>query len=321
VSFSEQPPSKQWLALKRGEKKLAEVWFKPESEPFGLAFRIPRESLQILGMGQQWTMENLLKAVAIAPEEVESWRQGDVSHAGMNGSNPELRSPLPPPPRHVTQVEIYVRLKPPPAPQAAAHNESSEPEIPCPADSGPDNEPAAAGTESSAPDISLDRWQELEARWKALLVLEVAIDTVRISMEGLLAEMEGALTRALTMEEKVHAPRADVAQWSKAKDRIRFALPKMKDFIHRATWIAGAPERKRLEELYKDHIEPHVPFPQLHEVLKQLDDLIKDRQVLSAQGQTVYNSSKGVSTDFQVSARTLHSNAADNARKKKNSSR
>ncbi len=304
MSFSEQPPSKQWLPLKRGEKKLAEVWFKPEGEPFGLTFRIPRESFPILGMGQQLTLERLLKAVAIVPEEVESWHQGDVSHAGMNGANPELRHPLPPPPQHFTQMEIHVRLYPPPAPQAAA---------PAPE--------AAAPNESSAPEIPLDRWQEIEARWKALLVLEVAIDTVRISMEGLLAEMEGALTRSLTMEEKVHAPRADVAQWSKAKDRIRFALPKMKDFIHRATWIAGSPERKRLEELYKDHIEPHVPFPQMHEVLKQLDDLIKDRQVLSSQGQTVYNSCKGVSTDFQVSARTLHSNAAANARKKKNSSR
>ena len=54
---------------------MAEVWFKPEGEPFGLAFRIPKESFQISGMVEDLTMENLLKALGIVPEEMESWRQ------------------------------------------------------------------------------------------------------------------------------------------------------------------------------------------------------------------------------------------------------
>src|SRR5437773_4132162 len=97
VNFSEQAPSKQWAALKYRGEKIAEVWFKPEGEPFALAFRIPSESFQIPGMGQRLTAETLLKAVAIATEEVDSWRHGDVSHSGMNRSNPELSDPLPPP--------------------------------------------------------------------------------------------------------------------------------------------------------------------------------------------------------------------------------
>src|SRR5437763_192193 len=97
MNFSEQPPSKQWATLKYRGAKIAEVWFKPEGEPFALTFRIPQESFQNSGLGQQLTAENLLKAVALAPEEVDSWRHRDVSHAGMNGSNPELRNPLPPP--------------------------------------------------------------------------------------------------------------------------------------------------------------------------------------------------------------------------------
>src|SRR2546421_9797781 len=103
--FSEQPPSKQWAALKYSGEKIAEVWFKPEGEPFALTFRIPQKSFQIPGMGHQLTTENLLKAVAIATEELESWRQGDVSHAGMNGSNPELSNPLPQPPPNVTHLD------------------------------------------------------------------------------------------------------------------------------------------------------------------------------------------------------------------------
>src|SRR5260370_21545096 len=116
VNFSEQPPSKQWAALNYKGVKIAEVWFKPKGEPFVVTFRIPKESFQIPGMREQLTLENLLKAVAIVPEEVESWRHEDVSHSGMHGSNPLFRNTLPPPPQHVTHLEFYVCLKPPPAP-------------------------------------------------------------------------------------------------------------------------------------------------------------------------------------------------------------
>ncbi len=73
MNFSEQPPSQQWAVLTCRGEKIAEVWFKPEGEPFGLTFRVLQESFQIPGMGQRLTTENLLRAVAIAPEEVESW--------------------------------------------------------------------------------------------------------------------------------------------------------------------------------------------------------------------------------------------------------
>ncbi len=64
----------QWAALKYRGEKFAEVWFKPEGDPLALTFRIPAESFQLPGMAQLLTLENLLKAVAIAPEEVASWR-------------------------------------------------------------------------------------------------------------------------------------------------------------------------------------------------------------------------------------------------------
>jgi hypothetical protein len=291
VNFSERPPSTQWSALKYKGERFAEVWFKPEGDLFALTFRIPQKSFQNPGMGQQLTTENLLMAVAIAPEEVESWRHGEVSHSAMNGSNPELGSPLPPPPQDVTQLDLYVRLSPPS--QAAAQSESSELEIP------------------SA------KWQDLEARWKAILGLEATVETVRISMEGLRAEMEASSKKTLTSEEKLHALRADVAQWTKAKIRVHHALPKVKDFIHRSTWAMGSPERKQLEELYKNHIQPRIPFPQMEKMLELIENMQKDRQVLSAHGATVYQESKKISADIQGALRTLQSNAVTNAHKKK----
>jgi hypothetical protein len=291
VTFSEQPPSTQWAALKYRGEQAAEVWFKPEGEPFALTFRIPQKSFQIPGMGQRLTTENLLKAVGLATEEVESWRHDGASHSGMNGPNSELRHPLPPPPQDVTHLNLYVRLKPPP--QAIAPNESCEPEIP------------------------EAKWQDLEARWKAILGLEAGIDALRISMEALWAEMEASSRKTLTAEEKQHALQADVAQWNKAKSRGHFALPKAREYIHRSTWATATPERKKLEEVFKNHIRPRVPYPQMDQVGEQLEGLLKDRQVLSAHGASVYQECKSVSADIQGALRTLQSNAAAKATKKR----
>jgi hypothetical protein len=293
VIFSEQPPSKQWAALKYRGEKFAEVWFKPEGEPFVLTFRIPKESFQIPGMDKQLTIENLLKAVAIVPQEVESWRHGDVSHSAIEASNPQFRNAFPPLAQHVTHLDIYVRLKPPP--EAVARNENRELEI------------------------SSVKWEDLETCWKAILGLEASMEHLRISMEGLLIEMETLWKKPLTVEEKTYAPRADVAQWHKAKNRVHNALPKIKDFVHRSIWAMGSPERKRLEELYKDHIQPHIPFPQIDEVLKQLEELRKDRQVLSAHGKTIYQEGRGISAELQGTLRTLKTNT--DARKKKDAIR
>lgn len=291
MDFAELPPSKQWAALKYRGEKFAEVWFKPEGEPCGLTFRIPRESFQRPGLDKELTMANLLKAVTLALEEVESWRYGDVTRAGLDASTPDFTSVLPAPSQEHAYLEIHVRLKPP--------------------------TPADAGPVRSVPEVPAVRWEELEARWKAILGLEASIDSLRMNMESLMAEMEGAGNKNLTVEEKVNALRADVAQWTKEKKRLRDALPKMKDVIHRSVWAMGTPERKRLAALYTEHIQPHVPLPPTVDVLKELDALQKARQILLAQGHTVYQESRTLTANFQGLARTLHNNAAARAKKKR----
>ena len=284
MNFSEQPPSKQWAALRYRGETIAEVWFKPEGEPFALAFRIPRGSFQIPGGGQRLTIEKLLKAVGIATEEVESCRHEGAPHPGADGLDSELRRPLSPPPQDVAHLNLYVNLKPPP--QAVAPDEGRAPEIP------------------------EARWQHLEARWNAILGVEAGMETMRMSMEALRGEMESSARQSLTADEKVHALNADVAQWNKAKSRVHYVLPKAREYIHRSIWAGGTPERKKLGELYKNHVVPRVPFPEMDQMAEQLENLLKDRQVLSAHGVAVYQECKSVSAAIQGALRTLQSNAA-----------
>jgi hypothetical protein len=161
------------------------------------------------------------------------------------------------------------------------------------------------------------KWQDLEARWKGIWGLEATLDTLRISMEGVRAEMEGLLKRMLTTEEKLHALAADVAQWNKAKNRVHYALPKAKEFIHRATWAKGTPERKRLDEFFKNPIGAHLPLPEIDQVLEELEFWRKDLQVLSGQGVTVYQECKSISADVEAALRNLQRNAAARPAKKK----
>ncbi len=289
MNFAERPPSTQWADLKYRGEKFAEVWFKPEDQPFALTFRIPQGSFQIPGIGDLLTTENLLKAVGIATEEVESWRQEGASHSGTDGSCSDLGNPLPPPPQDIVHLNLYVRLKPPP--QAAAPDEDREPEIP------------------------EAKWQDLEARWKAVLELEASMDTLRISMESLRTEMEASSRRTLTTDEKLHALNADVAQWNKAKSRVLYALPKVREYIHRSTWAAGAPKGRRWRNSSRATFDLGFSFPQVDKVAAQLEDLLKDRQALSAHGTSVFHECKGVAADVQGALRTLQSSAAANATK------
>jgi hypothetical protein len=177
------------------------------------------------------------------------------------------------------------------------------------------------GDENPDQQIAADRWQMLEARWKAILGLEAGIESLRAGMEALRAEMETALKKPLNVEEKLHALQADVAQWNKAKGRVHYVLPKAREFLHRATWALGVPERKNLEAIFKNQIEPRIAFPELERVPEQLDSLQKDRQVLAAQGNTVGQECRSVLAEIQRTLNTLQRNAAENARRKREARR
>ena len=241
------------------------------------------------------TIEDLLKAAAISSEEVESWQFQDESHDCMDGTNPELTRILPPPPPGESHLVVCVRLKSPA--QAAAPNECTEQEVPP------------------------EKWQALEALWTGILGLEASIDALRVSLGGLRTEMEASFKKSLHVDEKVHALQSDVLQWNKAKNRVHFALPKVREFIHRATWATAIPERKRLEELYKNHIEPRIPLADMDHLRERLEHLQKDRQVLFGQGNAVSQECRGHCGEIQRALSTLQRNAADRARKEREARR
>ncbi len=291
MNFSQQPASTQWAALKLRGEVIAEVWFKPEGEPFALALRIPRESFDIPGVGHRLTAEGLLKAVGVAAADVESWCHGGSADPGVS----DLGRPLAPPPAGFTHLTLAVSLR------------ATPPAVP----------PEVAPVPEAEDDALKAKWQALEARWNAILAVEASVDMLRMSMESLRAEMEAAASRTLSTEEKLHALGSDVAAWTKAKARLHTALPKARDFIGRATWAAGTPERKQLEEVVNAYLKTRAPYDGMARFAEQLEMLLKDRQVLSSLGVSVQQECKGIAAAVQGALRTLQGNAAAKATKQR----
>jgi hypothetical protein len=324
MNFSELPPSKQWAALKYRGEKFAEVWFKPGGEPFAILFRIRRETFQLPEMRQRLSAETLLKAIGVAVDEVDSWYFEGAPESDADQAPVLLDQPLPPPADDVAHLTVHVELTPPrpaavpeevSAPEALstdAPNERPEPAV----------VPAGTADEPGATDNAPIRWENVQSRWRLILGVEATIDTMRLTMENLQTDMATTAKHALTTEEKLHALNADITHYNKSKTRVHYALPKVKEFIHRATWAVGAPERKKLEDYFKeDESHPDMPYPEMVKLYGQLENLLKDRQILSAHGVTVHQECKNICTDIQSALRTLQANAIRNADRKRRAAR
>ena len=81
------------------------------------------------------------------------------------------------------------------------------------------------------------------------------------------------------------------------------------------------PERKKLEVVFKNDGEPRDPAVSAQSVREQLEHLQKERQVLFAQGNAVYQECRGILGEIQRALGGLQRNAADNARRKRSASR
>lgn len=305
MNFYEKPPSTQWASLSFQGQSFAEVWLKPEGEPHGLTIRLPQQSFHNPAIRQYLTIENLLKAMGLSAGEVESYLPDDGSRAGLAGYTAVLNVPLLPPPDRVSHLYLHVRMVPPVQPQPVQSEVLQE----------------EAAYDDSVPAEIMTKWRKLEARWNTIIALEVTIDTMRLRMESLRAELDSASNKSMTSEEKMHAMNADVAQWTKAKSRAKFAVPKIKEFVHRATWALGSPDRKKVEDLFKSRTPPPSVYSELDAIAQQLENLFKDRQILSAQGVTGYQEGKNSSADVQGTYRTLQSNARANELKKRAATR
>lgn len=174
VNFGDRPPSTKWATLTHKGEVVAEAWLKPNGDPHALTFRIPQDPSPASDLRRRLTSETLLRSVGVPAEDV-AWLRAEEVGDGVA----DLRQPLPPAPPGAPYLTVRVRLKPP--------------------------APPSPPVEPSGDDIPLEQWQDLDARWQAVLALEAGITALRMSADGLRAELESAARGGLTSEDKMHA--------------------------------------------------------------------------------------------------------------------
>ncbi|HMO36317.1 MAG TPA: hypothetical protein PKA06_09760 [Gemmatales bacterium] len=295
MKFAELPPSRQWSTLKYQGEIIAEVWFKPEGESELLTIRVPHSAVSSPVIQPLLTIANLLKSMGLSPEEVETIYGEDESKTKLSSYAITLKEPLAPFPESIDTLYLQVLFK---ATEATLNPSSI-----------------------TTTEVNQSLGQTISMLWNSILGIESTVDSLRQRMESLRGEMESVTKASLTSDEKLHAPNLDVAEWNKAKSRCRYVLPKVKEFIHRATWAMGTPERKKLTDLFKLESEAQTLEQPPPNLLEDLQNLLKDRQILSAQGVSAYQEGRASCDEVKKSLQTLKRNAHANAVKKRASNR
>lgn len=257
LTFSDRPPSTTWETVGFSDAPGCHfwVWLKPPLAPQGLALRLPDEVFRTHPQPQGITLRRLLQTTAIdAP--VAMWSLYGASYHGMQGLNPALDYPIPPPPPGVdpTIVVMLETAAPPPAPLV---------------------EP---GARPAAGDAAYNR---IEADWNSCLLLEKQLTTARKKLAAMLVRVNG-LNRDLTPDEWQHADNRDNADWQDARRWLRDVAARLSRYMKDCDvgFTSAAGQRNLFETTYQQSIVPRRPVAGLEQLQRDFEAYRKTLQTL-----------------------------------------
>lgn len=249
--FVMRPASQAWeqLRLEAGSPHFVWVWFKPPAVPHGLVLRIPDELWGTYPQIGQLTLRNLLLAAGLDPSGVAMWQLYGMAFHGLNGTNPLLDQPIPPPVMG-TVPEIVVIIT---VPSVGFLSPAAPPAAPI------------SGAQS-------ELFDRLDNEWTAVLEIEKDLDRLRKLLVDLSSRMK-ILNRDLSSDERLYSSREDKQDWQDARRFLRDSENKLRACVKE--FDIGDPSsagyRRALEQMYSQFVAPRVPFPGIEQVLGQFE--------------------------------------------------
>lgn len=278
--LEQRPPSANWesIALDPTGQLALWVWFRPVAVPNGLILSLPATLFANPQVAPWLAVRPIIMAAGLEPNQVLGWAVNGMSFDAAGGVSPLLDQPLPPPP---TGMNLEVTIWMIPAVQPAWSDSSSV--IPIPS--------AGSGQSSyTAPsNVSQADFQMLEAidnSWDGILQLEARISLVRKELTGALSRIT-TLNRDLNSDERRTADSRDIQDWSDARRWLRDSqalLSRSVKEIDLGT-TSGAGQRHRFEEIYRNHVEPRIPFAGLAQAVNEFETHRKTVQNVLASAQ------------------------------------
>lgn len=262
MEFSVRPPSTNWETFELGDAPDCHVWvwFKPPQSPQGLALRIPDETFRAHPQPQRITLRYLLHAAGIDAVLVAVWSVYGGSYQGMQGLNPALDYPIPPPAPGVDPTIVVVLapvvLPAPPPPSAPAHR------------------PSSTSTQNAA-------YESMEADWRASLQIERQLTVARKALAAILARVN-SLNRDLNADERRNADNRDNADWQDARRWLRDVAARLSRYIrdYDIGFTSAAGQRNVFEATFKQFVEPRQPFDGVEQMQRDFETYRKTLQTL-----------------------------------------
>ncbi|MFQ5730462.1 MAG: hypothetical protein ACE5KM_00770 [Planctomycetaceae bacterium] len=281
MNFAQRHPSETWEAvpLAGTPQQFVWAWFKPVNLPQGLFLRIPDEVRKDPATAQRLTMRNLLHSAGVDAATVSAWHLYGTACDGVEGTNPVLDQPVPPPPPGVDpNIAVVMANRPAPAVVPAAN-----PAVV----GGPASTPAAGVPPAAA------LYERIEVDWQASQTLESQLTSLRRQLADLHGRLN-ALNRDLSPEERLHGERKDKSDWLIARRWLRdFALRisrciKMQD-IGDATY---AGRRAWFEDTYNQRVAPRLPVDELEQTQREYEGYRKLVQSQYTNANAVFTAAK-----------------------------
>lgn len=253
MTFAERPASQTWETIPIGDRAdhLAWAWFKPANVPNGMILRVPDALYQTdPHFAAQITLRWLLHSSGVDPASLAMWQVYGVTYDGMQGMNPLLDLPVPPPvPGMDPSIVVYI----------AAQQFVPVATV----------EPATSTTEKWSIEEMFDH---MDNDWRA--AMDTDKDMVRKRKK--LADMHKTLknlNRDLNPQERLHGTNEDKREWIDARRWLRDCMVRIevciRDFDIGDTSAAG--RKRMLEHLNKQYVQPRKQFEGMEQAQRDFE--------------------------------------------------
>jgi hypothetical protein len=259
MNFTERPPSTTWETIVLGDAPGCHVWiwFKPPQAPHGLSLRVPDALFSQHPQPQRVTLRYLLHMAGINAASVAMWSLLGASYHGMQGMNPVLDYPLPPPGPGVDPTIVVALNVAPISPQPP-----------------PARPPASQPAENTI-------HGSIESDWHSSLLLEKQLTSARKKMSATLMRIN-SLNRDLNADEWRNADNRERTEWQEARRWLRDVATRLsryiKDYDIGITSAAG--KRTSFEATYEQCITRQQPVDGIEQLQRDFEAYRKTLQTL-----------------------------------------
>jgi hypothetical protein len=319
ANFAARGPSQTWERVECAPYFFW-VWFKPAHLPTGLVMRVPDEAYQAHPLVAQWTLRRMSHAAGVDTAIVGTWHLYGASYVGMNGTNPYLDAPIPPPPPGV-DPSIVVDMQPAPvapsfapplgaapfapafAPPAGAPNIAHPMLAPgfappmisdfvMPAAQGPLAMPqrAAPGSIASTDPNLKESFECMETDWQAAVEIEKDLGRLRKQFMDLIGRMK-TLNRDLNSDERRCSDNQDKKDWLDARRGLRDGSLRLWRCIKELDMgdMSFAGRKQSLQQIYEQFVLPRIPFEGVPQARREFEQQRKLVTTLQSNMNTAYN--------------------------------